>query len=143
MIIFGSNDLGKVRSLVVWSVDSYKVTSPIYRILYYIFNSISELTPEVIIVRQCKKRVDTAGYSKLSIEIKEYVDRKLTCSISFLNFVEYGIYLKGGTNLDYDIINFYSMTVECRDGRRNDTGNYTVILKRNSVSLYLINEYRD
>ena len=66
MIIFGSNDLGKVRSLVVWSVDSYKVTSPIYLILYYICNSISELTHAVIIVRQCEKRVDTAGYSKLS-----------------------------------------------------------------------------
>ncbi|XP_052063137.1 protocadherin-23-like [Mytilus californianus] len=46
---------------------------------------------------------------------------------------EYGIYLKGGTNLDYDITHSYSMTVECSDKRRNDTGNYTVNLIRNSA----------
>ncbi|CAC5377744.1 unnamed protein product [Mytilus coruscus] len=48
------------------------------------------------------------------------------------NFVEYGIYLKGGTNLNYDMTPLYSMTVECSDTRRNDTGHFTVNLIRNS-----------
>ncbi|VDI42303.1 Hypothetical predicted protein [Mytilus galloprovincialis] len=46
---------------------------------------------------------------------------------------EYGIYLKGGTNLDYDMTLLYSMTVECSDARRNDTGHFTVNLIRNSA----------
>ncbi|CAC5377748.1 FAT4 [Mytilus coruscus] len=47
--------------------------------------------------------------------------------------IEYGIYLKGGTNLDYDTTSLYSMTVECGDARRNDTGHFTVNLIRNSA----------
>lgn len=49
------------------------------------------------------------------------------------NFVAYGIYLKGGTNLDYDTIPLYTMAVECSDVRRNDTGNFTINLIRNMV----------
>ena len=61
-------------------------------------------------------------------------------NIYVYNFVEYGIYLKGGTNLDYDMTLLYSMTVECSDARRNDTGHFTVNLIRNSVSLLILNE---
>ncbi|XP_076076457.1 protocadherin Fat 1-like [Mytilus galloprovincialis] len=44
----------------------------------------------------------------------------------------YGIYLTGGTPLDYDTTSSYSLTVECSDNRRSDTGTYTVNLIRNT-----------
>ncbi|XP_052105766.1 uncharacterized protein LOC127738521 [Mytilus californianus] len=44
----------------------------------------------------------------------------------------YGIYLTGGTTLDYDTTASYSLTVECSDNRRSDTGTFTVNLIRNT-----------
>ncbi|CAC5398925.1 unnamed protein product [Mytilus coruscus] len=44
----------------------------------------------------------------------------------------YGIYLTGGTTLDYDTTSSYSLTVECSDNRRSDTGTFTVNLIRNT-----------
>lgn len=59
------------------------------------------------------------------------------------NFVDYGIYLKGGTNLDYDMTPLYSLTIECSDARRNDTGHFTINLIRNSVSFCIIYGYEE
>lgn len=48
-------------------------------------------------------------------------------------FVEYGIYLTGGTHLDYDSTPSYSLTVQCSDFRRQSTGNFTLNIVRNEV----------
>ncbi|VDI29019.1 Hypothetical predicted protein [Mytilus galloprovincialis] len=45
---------------------------------------------------------------------------------------EYGIYLTGGTTLDYDTTPSYSFTVKCEDQRRDDTGSFTINLIRNT-----------
>ncbi|XP_063416621.1 protocadherin Fat 4-like [Mytilus trossulus] len=45
---------------------------------------------------------------------------------------EYGIYLIGGTTLDYDTTPSYSFTVKCEDQRRNDTASFIVNLIRNT-----------
>ncbi|CAG2252803.1 FAT4 [Mytilus edulis] len=45
---------------------------------------------------------------------------------------EYGIYLTGGTTLDYDTTPSYSFIVKCEDQRRDDTGSFTINLIRNT-----------
>ncbi|CAG2228748.1 unnamed protein product [Mytilus edulis] len=49
------------------------------------------------------------------------------------SYNDYGIYLKGGTTLDYDTTPSYTLTVQCSDLRRNDTGVFTINLIRNSA----------
>ncbi|CAC5396996.1 FAT4 [Mytilus coruscus] len=44
----------------------------------------------------------------------------------------YGIYLTGGTTLDYDTISSYTLSVRCNDVRRSDTESFTVNLIRNT-----------
>ncbi|XP_076080884.1 cadherin EGF LAG seven-pass G-type receptor 2-like [Mytilus galloprovincialis] len=46
--------------------------------------------------------------------------------------VEYGIFLTGGTTLDYDIKDSYSLSAKCEDQRRSDTELFTVNLIRNT-----------
>lgn len=46
----------------------------------------------------------------------------------------YGLYLTGGTTLDYDTTASYVLSVQCSDHRRSDTETYTVNLIRNTVS---------
>lgn len=45
----------------------------------------------------------------------------------------YGVYLTGGTALDYDTTSTYTVTVECNDHRRGNTGTFTINLIRNEV----------
>ena len=47
----------------------------------------------------------------------------------------YGIYLTGGTTLDYDTTASYVLSVTCSDHRRSDTDSFTVNLIRNTVSM--------
>ncbi|CAG2207431.1 FAT4 [Mytilus edulis] len=44
----------------------------------------------------------------------------------------YGIYLTGGTTLDYDTTSSYTLSVRCNDVRRSDTESFTVNLIRNT-----------
>ena len=54
------------------------------------------------------------------------------CSV----FSEYGLYLTGGTTLDYDTVSSYVVTVECSDHRRSgNTESLTVTLIRNTVCI--------
>lgn len=49
---------------------------------------------------------------------------------------EYGLYLTGGTKLDYDTVSSYVVTVECSDHRRSgNTESLTVTLIRNTVCI--------
>ncbi|VDI50206.1 Hypothetical predicted protein, partial [Mytilus galloprovincialis] len=44
----------------------------------------------------------------------------------------YGIYLTGGTTLDYDTTSLYTLLVQCNDVRRSDTDSFTANLIRNT-----------
>jgi hypothetical protein len=49
---------------------------------------------------------------------------------------EYGLYLTGGTTLDYDTVSSYVVTVDCSDHRRSgNTESLTVNLIRNTVCI--------
>ena len=51
---------------------------------------------------------------------------------------DYGVFLTGGTNLDYDTTVLYVLSVNCSDHRRGVSGDLTVDILPNEVFVLIV-----